>query len=829
MRRCSFRTLEQELPILPFLAPRVFAPWLFERQQRRKLSSSTTLAQSQCDYAGSTPSNGRGQTSSPHRVTLKCDDMQLTLLTPSQQSRVQVKAQTASTRRTSEGASSSKQGADRVYTQLWEQAPSTAKKRVYVPQAGNRKGSRPYFKVYRPQDGHITAPVKHEGVASKPSWMERRRIWLEAKKPTETFRRVKAPSSHPILSRVSEKVLHRIEKSSSAEPVWSATTNSIAPEERPASTPAGITYNAEEGLFELEPVNEAYQRALQGDVERALILLHSHLHDGGDPADVRVKRVASALLRRSEIGAQQYKDNSAVISAISQLGIQLDVGMFNILILNAAEMKDSATAWRIYHLLCGQGVQPDDYTHVILLSMCRRLGDRRAYRDLYHKLQPDTKPLGPHLFTELLACRYRFNARQNTYHLLRFYELHCDLQPLRTLGLMSPQMEQALQIRPRNENLPAQQPPHTAIALIIRAFARQSQRQAHIWQVWHNFLQALGRRDPCIVSLVTTTHTYNAFLKSMCRTDDTVRFWRKILGRMKQPLAYRWQKAPAAQPQLEAETLPSQAQPDLQTYNIILHSCMLFGKTRQATDAWALLLRQGLTPDTVSWNALLHGYARAQGVVRVAETLKAMFTAGVRPDKHTKSAIGRIKDVRELKAVLRAELPHHARLMTPRGRTSTAEKIIYIVKLHVALNTARRPGIVTSGEAGMEDAFRDASNSQQLKSAGPETAVSESHPSTSSIATAIPPEPEPSTVASSEESLFEDPDTDFEILPEIATADAPAPSSQPPTIDTATCRSPELASPSSDGAQTHPKGGIKITKVKHGWKAFRAKRSETSE
>ena len=398
-------------------------------------------------------------------------------------------------------------------------------------------------------------------------------------------------------------------------------------------------------------IQQALQSAKRGNAAGTIQALKLLPHERLDGSDLSVLKIASLLLRQSKRGGGQYESSSAIVAALSGIGMTLNLAMFNVLILNAAETNDPATAWRIYNLLHEQEVKPDDYTHTILLSMCRRLGDKATYKRLYHELDPENLSYSPVLLTEIMACRYHFNARQNMGHVLRFYELHFWMQPLRALEIVNQGMERILRERPRNENIVKQYPAPATIGLMIRVHSRQTQRHAGTRLVYNSFQTLIRAEEPLIMPLLATTHTYNAFMKALFRNPLRLR---------SSPLLKSWgtvfnDMVRAVPSHIIDETtgLPLvQAKPDLQTFNIILNAKMKLGLIRSARRTWKRMHRGQLDPDLVSWNTFLQGYAKDQRVEGVVKILLQMISAGLEPDKNTYIALHDVEDQELLEKML---------------------------------------------------------------------------------------------------------------------------------------------------------------------------------
>lgn len=370
---------------------------------------------------------------------------------------------------------------------------------------------------------------------------------------------------------------------------------------------------------------------------KALNVLRQAIAKGASPASVDLLKVCSTLVRSARGKEGNYEESSKIVAALFGMGIRLNIFMYNILLLNASEAGDPGTAWRIYQMIRDNDVSPDEYTYTIMMKMCRKTDEKQQFRFLYFELNPENRELNPYLVTEILACRYHFNLRSNFDHVLRFYERHCDLQPLKDLGIIPSSHEIRFESQSTNLQGPRQSPCAGTLGMMILAFVRQEQRVGPVQQVYDNFLRLLKEENPVILPLVATTHTYNVFLKAYSRSAGSLARWRDIIRDMVAPLS----------PDLiNRETgLPlRRARPSAQTWNIIVNGLARAGQDADAEKLMALMRRNKMEPDLVTWNSLLAGFAKGQKVFRVAGVLRTMEETGTKPDGYTRKALVNVRN-----------------------------------------------------------------------------------------------------------------------------------------------------------------------------------------
>lgn len=404
--------------------------------------------------------------------------------------------------------------------------------------------------------------------------------------------------------------------------------------------------------------------ATSGQPEAALRPLAIAVKAGAPVELEGVRRTAAKLIRESRDPRGDYERVTDTVSALLKLDIHLDLSMYNVLILNAAEAKDYGTAWRIWEILRANGIEPDYYTYTILMKMCRKMADasgRKAYGVLYRQLMPESRDhLDPHLVTEVLKCRFAFDPPHSFDRVLQFYERHCDLQPLKDLRMLPADYTSRYErwyttLRP----YPSTPTLGVVISAFLRAciFAKHMSRRLAV-DLYVNFGREVREGNPAMLQLASTDHTYNAFIKAFSTVDAfAVRlpnwrrmtasadhygaqmsvYWADILQAMQTPFAHS-----VVDPSSGA--VLAAPKPTLRTWNTILNAISRRGNAAEAERILERMRSSGVEPNTVSWNCIIGGLARSQRPDRVADALDRMRAAKSVPDARTVAAVNHLRD-----------------------------------------------------------------------------------------------------------------------------------------------------------------------------------------
>ena len=154
-----------------------------------------------------------------------------------------------------------------------------------------------------------------------------------------------------------------------------------------------------------------------GRREQALKILSAAVKSGGDITALAFQKICGKLLRAARNPEGTYVESSKLIQNLFRLGVQLNMVMYNILIMNAVDANDFGTVWKIYSIMQEHDLCPDNYTYSILLRATRLTSDHLTWRNLYAQIRSDRMSgllqLSPVLVTELLWSFYYFGRLTN--------------------------------------------------------------------------------------------------------------------------------------------------------------------------------------------------------------------------------------------------------------------------------------------------------------------------------------------------------------------------------------------------------------------------------
>ncbi|KAG6039682.1 hypothetical protein E4U41_002253 [Claviceps citrina] len=84
--------------------------------------------------------------------------------------------------------------------------------------------------------------------------------------------------------------------------------------------------------------------------------------------------------------------------------------------------------------------------------------------------------------------------------------------------------------------------------------------------------------------------------------------------------------------------------PTIMTFTILLRGLMNSRHRPLAEHLLQVMREQDVSPNLVTWNTVISGYAHMQDIRRTVDTLQDMEATGLRPDMYTFKAFGRLKD-----------------------------------------------------------------------------------------------------------------------------------------------------------------------------------------
>ncbi|RKU46679.1 hypothetical protein DL546_008506 [Coniochaeta pulveracea] len=224
------------------------------------------------------------------------------------------------------------------------------------------------------------------------------------------------------------------------------------------------------------------------------------------------------------------------------------------------------------------------------------------------------------------------------------------------------------------------QPGHDTISIMLMGFMATYSNPQAAFALYRHVRKMLDAGDPDVVGFVQKTGTlvYDLVLRSMLaeksyfglcfgilnemigRSElaaNSVSLGRRELSLTRQAslesdpatlgehsaqpprartAAEYWHQAPKA-PE-EAKAVFCHPPPSVHTWSILLHGLMYHKETEHAERILRLMPEYGVQPNTVSWNTMLGGYAKAQNVRMAVKTLKRLEASGVEANELTFTA-----------------------------------------------------------------------------------------------------------------------------------------------------------------------------------------------
>lgn len=380
----------------------------------------------------------------------------------------------------------------------------------------------------------------------------------------------------------------------------------------------------------------AWFLAKRGSSVEATSVMSQAISAGTPVTCLGILKLCSVLLR--ETGRRQYQTTSEIVATMLRHGVPMNVYHYNILMLNAFEANELSTAWRLYSLLRRNQVVPDAHTYTILLKACRRAGYKTRFRTLYRRIREAGLIHGePALVTEVLFSFCYFGARSGYDRVLRAYERYCDLSPLKAMQMVSTDYVSRL---PRLSAEPLPIPSTMTLVVLLFAYCRNA-RLSTISKLYSN-VQRLSQQDhPAIAPLAANRHFYHVILKALSKHADFTVKWRVIVRDMRRSFA----KARSKVKIIDLATLTplEPCAPNLQTFNIVLNACAQQRQMRSAQSVLNVVYRHGLHPDMFTWNSLLVGFAKCQDITGAVNVLRSMKLQGLGVDSSTMAALGHVR------------------------------------------------------------------------------------------------------------------------------------------------------------------------------------------
>jgi pentatricopeptide repeat protein len=421
----------------------------------------------------------------------------------------------------------------------------------------------------------------------------------------------------------------------------------------------------------------------------------------------RLRWTCALILRKSMSIKKFYHVTPFIVETFVGLGIKMDLLLYNVVMHNAMEALDYATAFKVYNALEGNGLKADKYTYSILLHGCTRQSNPAMFTQFAEHCADVAQDIkDPWLAADYLY--YLYIRYQNVHDhdpaqtaaLLR--QAYVRFFPAEPLDLLRSRLGGVVSVksgRPEEDPLNLDTPP-VALYIMLQTHVQEAVTMSmrRVTDFYERFKSlVLHDSHPAISKLGEVPTAWNAFLFTFCQKQQF-----------------------ASASQVIRDMSNNSPQPNIYSWNIFMQAFFKTGQVEAAERVFEILRSRGVKPDQFTYGVLLRGYARAQYVKRIGETMQ-FIGAEEETDPDLLKALTLVVDRNELMATLEESRMRKEAQAQEKARTEaeeeerrwTAPKLKYSADEEVASTSPGPvteeddeivPGLITGAEA---DALED--------------------------------------------------------------------------------------------------------------------------
>lgn len=343
-------------------------------------------------------------------------------------------------------------------------------------------------------------------------------------------------------------------------------------------------------------------------------------------------------------GGQQ---NFRILPEILELGVVLNLPLYNIVLTNAIRARSTAVAWDIFNFMQKQGVTPDAKTYYILMKDAVKRGDVSAFENIRTAIHQDQHlRTDPYLVFETLFGLHRLYGTKASSkqidvfsEMLFLYREVYDTEILEHLKVVSPVFSHSSRMVEK-----ARPSSHTLRLMLLAYLDACGDVQRKV-ELYGQFKKLLSGQNKLNLSLATDSHIFGIFLVHFSYERETLPYCFDVLDEMlrntnKGSIAEAGDKEGTP-----ADTTPdSQRLHSIHIYNMLLSAFMRHGHLRGTEKIHSIMNEQGVKPDKVTYNILIRGYAEMQMISQAAETLSQLKKQVGPVDEYTINALSQIQN-----------------------------------------------------------------------------------------------------------------------------------------------------------------------------------------
>lgn len=374
--------------------------------------------------------------------------------------------------------------------------------------------------------------------------------------------------------------------------------------------------------------------------DRALDTLLDAVSDGAHVNSQQFESTCATILRKAGDQPDGLRVSLRLVQNLSEIGVQLNVQLCNIVMLNAVEADDLKTAFSIYHSLVDNNLEADQYTHAILLKGCKTaIDDSETLNTTIRQAIADVQVLNLHVVaTEIVHCLSLHHSQidpENAFPTVAeaFAQLF-DASELIRLGILPQKYD--------NRSMSRMQPTLQALGVMINAYLRhvvqlQSRNTTHIHDIYRNWRSLVEHGIRPYVNLAKHDYIANAFLLAFIQDPSGLAHAAEVIRDMQTPLPSP-QDTSSRRP-----TQHTQCKPTIRSWSIFLHGFAKHGKMDLAEQVLVYMRKRRMQPNEVTWNSLLGGYTRSGEWNKAVATFVRMRDEGFEATEVTQRHMAKIK------------------------------------------------------------------------------------------------------------------------------------------------------------------------------------------
>jgi pentatricopeptide repeat protein len=363
------------------------------------------------------------------------------------------------------------------------------------------------------------------------------------------------------------------------------------------------------------------------------------LHENGaDFSRPQVESVCATLLqRRHRNSSDNMLSDSEIFALMLDLGLQPNIIFYNILLQNALEAGDPDTAWQIHNMMLENGINPDAITYSILLNDAKLRMDRATIERVLQVVR--TKQIrSEYLVTDLLHAIFLLHEQDQKdramgsplsspfKRMLPLYSEYFDLEPLKDL------ITQAHRDVVTETSIPKMSPPRQTLIVMFIALLRGFTNPISAPEWYERFRQMVLDGRPEVLTLVTSTHIYDAVIMCLGRWPGTLPLCTKVIGDMFFSYSQTQKRiknmTDSSHSAASKKITFTHCQPSVRTWSILLKAFMDHNQPRAAEKVLTMMRSRGITPNQVTWNSLAVGYARQQDITGTVNAIERLENEG---------------------------------------------------------------------------------------------------------------------------------------------------------------------------------------------------------